>query len=214
MTPSRLLLLSPSFNKQDVPAPLPVIINQPTPSLRGRRNERLRRLDQTRREPFNLLSPTDQERSRSGRLTGRIDQPLAFAIRSTSPFRYLGPGSPNNPAGLSPVCTTKAVSFTTQCSFRFVSFRLAATIREYRSNFYRSRITDRVCTKTWNCWFSRKEIVNCSTRSGEWMDCRVSRIGKFYSDKEFKCIFNVVLDWIRLEERINLKFLISLWIVW
>lgn len=52
--------------------------------------------------------------------------------------------------------------------------------------------------------------MNCSTRSGEWMDCRVSRIGKFYSDKEFKCIFNVVLDWIRLEERINLKFLISL----
>lgn len=27
--------------------------------------------------------------------------------------------------------------------------------------------------------------MNCSTRSGGWMDCRVSRIGKFYSDKEF-----------------------------
>lgn len=179
MTPSRLLLLSPSFNKQDVPAPLPVIINQPTPSLRGRRNERLRRLDQTRREPLNLLSPTDQERSRSGRLTGRIDQPLAFAIRSTSPFRYLGPGSPNNPAGLSPVCTTKAVSFTTQCSFRFVSSRgddpwipiELLPIEDYRSSSHG------------NVELLVFEKGNCELLDEKWMDVAYRELVNFIQIK-------------------------------
>ena len=49
---------------------------------RGRRNERLRRLDQTRREPLNLLSPTEQRPSPSGLAN--------WPNSSASGFRYFG----------------------------------------------------------------------------------------------------------------------------